>query len=108
MAFLGNAPLTKNFDAFEDLAKVAKVPYNALKERIVSAMGAEDSSDIAREILNGILAKIVAKDFSEIIDAGEDLVKFYKKYQGVVGGVVDGFGGGIGSRIIGSGKVEIV
>ena len=95
MAFLGNAPVTKNFDAFEDLAKVAKVPYNALKERIVSAMGAEDSSDIAREILNGILAKIVAKDFSEIIDAGEDLVKFYKKYQGVVGG----FGGGIGSGI---------
>ena len=93
MAFLGNAPVTKNFDAFEDLAKVAKVPYNALKERIVSAMGAEDSSDIAREILNGILAKIVAKDFSEIIDAGEDLVKFYKKYQEVVGG----FGGIISS-----------
>ena len=106
MAFLENTSVTKNFDAFEDLAKVAKVPYNALKERIVSAMGAEDSSDIAREILNGILAKIVAKDFSEIIDAEEDLVKFYKKYQGVVGGVVDGFGGGIGSGIIDSGIVD--
>ena len=84
MAFLGNSPVTKKFDAFEDLAKVAKVPYNALKERLVSAIGDEDSSDVAREILNGILAKIVAKDFNEILDAGEDLVKFYKKYQEVV------------------------
>ena len=84
MAFLGNTSVTKNFDAFEDLAKVAKVPYNALKERLVSAIGDEDSSDVAREILNGILAKIVAKDFNEILDAGEDLVKFYKKYQGEV------------------------
>ena len=84
MASLGNARVTKHFDAFEDLAKVAKVPYNALKERLVSAFGVEDSSDVAREILNGILAKIVAKDFNEILDAGEDLVKFYKKYQGEV------------------------
>ena len=84
MAFLGNAPVTKHFDAFEDLAKVAKVPYNALKKRLLSAFGVEDSSDVAREILNGILAKIVAKDFNEILDAGEDLVKFYKKYQGEV------------------------
>ena len=101
VAFLGNAPVTKNrnFDAFEDLAKVAKVPYNALKERLVSAFGVEDSNDVAREILNGILAKIVDKDLSEIVDADEDLVKFYKKYQGVVGG----FGIGIGSGIIGSG-----
>ena len=86
MAFLGNTSVTKNFDAFEDLAKVAKVPYNALKERLVSAIGDEDSSDVAREILNGILAKIVDKDLSEIVDAAEDLVKFYKKYQEVVGG----------------------
>ena len=86
MAFLGNAPVTKHFDAFEDLAKVAKVPYNALKKRLLSAFGVEDSSDVAREILNGILAKIVDKDLSEIVDAAEDLVKFYKKYQEVVGG----------------------
>ena len=88
MALLGNIPVTKNFDASEDLAKVAKAPNNKLKGRIVSEIGDEESSDIAPGILDGTHEKVD---------------KFCKNYQGVVGGVLDGIGGGIVSGIINSG-----
>ena len=110
MAFLGNAPVAKNCDASEDLTKAAKDPYNVLKERIVSEIGGEDIGEVLRVILDGILGKVVAKDFSEIVDAKEDLVKLCKEYQevvgGVVGGIVGGIGGEIGSGIICSGIVD--
>ena len=80
MALLGNIPVTKNFDASEDLAKVAKAPNNKLKGRIVSEIGDEESSDIAPGILDGTHEKVD---------------KFCKNYQGVVGGVLDGIVSGI-------------